>query len=277
MQLTLSIIMERLGRHRFDPGDFEIVPLEVHVSQLDPAFDGYRIAHISDIHMGHWITAERLTGLVQLVNGLEPDTVAITGDFVSYVLDQVAVDLVSGLRLLRPKDAAVAVLGNHDHWLDAAQVRSLLADSDILDLSNDVHTVRRSEAMLHIAGVDDVMVGHHQLDMVLDKLPATGAAVLLCHEPDFADISAATGRFALQLSGHSHGTQLVPPKLGAVIRGPHFRNYPIGRYEVNGMTQYTNRGVGTNTLRLRINCPPEIALITLRSTVSEERRKQSRQ
>lgn len=267
MQLTLATMMKSLGRHRFDPTDFDITSHQVFIPHLDPAFEGYRIVHLTDIHMGHWITAERLAGVVELVNAQEPDLVAITGDFVSYVLDEIAADMVASLRRLNPKDATVAVLGNHDHWLGAMAVRSVLQASNIIDLSNDIHTLRREQALLHIAGVDDVMVGADHLDGVLEKLSAPGTAVLLAHEPDFADTSAASGRFSLQLSGHSHGSQFVLPVRGPLIRGPHFRKYPIGRYELNGMTLYTSRGIGTNALRLRINCPPEIAVFTLHSTL----------
>jgi uncharacterized protein len=263
MQLSLAAGMRRLGRHRFNPLDFDITTHEVTIPRLAPAFDGYRIAHISDIHMGHWVTAERLAGVVELINDQAPDLVAITGDFVSYVLDEIAADMIGSLRRLRPKDATVAVLGNHDHWLGAAAVRRLLHASDVLDLSNNLFTLRRREARLHIAGVDDVMVGADHLPGVLTRLPSAETAVLLAHEPDFADISAASGRFSLQLSGHSHGSQIVLPVRGPLIRGPYFRKYPIGRYEVNGMTLYTTRGIGTHVLRLRVNCPPEIALLTL--------------
>ena len=265
MQLAMAAAMEWLGRHHFDPDDFDVVPLRVSIPRLDPAFDGYRIVHLSDIHMGHWMTAARLAGVAQLVNAQKPDLVAITGDFVSYVVDEVANDLVAGLSLLQARDMVAATLGNHDHWLDAAKVRGLLQKGGIRDLSNDVATVHRRGAMLHVAGVDDVIVGQDRLDTVLDKLPSPDAAVLLCHEPDFADVSAASGRFHLQLSGHSHGTQMVLPRVGTFIRGHYFRKYPIGRYDVNGMTLYTNRGVGTNTIRLRINCPPEITVVTLRA------------
>jgi predicted MPP superfamily phosphohydrolase len=262
-QRTISAFMDRLGRNRFNAADFEIVPLEVIIPQLDPAFAGYRIVHISDIHIGHWVTAERLAGAVQLVNAQEPDLVAITGDFVSYVLDDVAEGLVPGLSQLRSQDGTVAVLGNHDHWLDAGTVRGLLQRSGVFTLDNDLYVVRRGDAVLQIAGVDDVIVGEERLDRVLEKLPQTGATILLCHEPDFADVSAVSGRIALQLSGHSHGSQVVLPWRGALFRGHYFRKYPIGRYNINGMTLYTNRGLGTHTLRVRLNCPPEITVITL--------------
>jgi predicted MPP superfamily phosphohydrolase len=221
--------------------------------------------------MGHWITPERLAGVVELINAQLPDLVAITGDFVSYVLDDVAGDMVASLRQLRARDGTVAVLGNHDHWLGATAVRRLLHAGEVIDVSNDVYSVRRQGATLHIAGVDDVLVGADHLPGVLDKLLEPGTAVLLAHEPDFADISAASGRFSLQLSGHSHGSQIVLPIRGPLVRGPYFRKYPLGRYEVAGMTLYTTRGVGTHIVRLRINCPPEIAVFTLHKRPSYER------
>ncbi|MCB8944462.1 MAG: metallophosphoesterase [Ardenticatenaceae bacterium] len=263
MQGAVATFMRGIGRHHFDPADFDITFHEVFVPHLDSDFEGYRLVHVSDIHMGHWITPERLAGVVDLVNDQKPDLIAITGDFVSYLLDEVAGAMVASLRQLAPRDATVAVLGNHDHWLGAAAVRRLLHASDVIDLSNTVHTLRRRTANLHIAGVDDVLVGADHLPGVLNKLTEPGAAVLLAHEPDFADVSAASGRFSLQLSGHSHGSQIVLPLRGPLVRGPYFKKYPIGRYDVQGMTLYTTRGLGTHMVRLRINCPPEITVITL--------------
>jgi predicted MPP superfamily phosphohydrolase len=264
-QRTLSNGMRRLGRHRFHARDFSITHETVALAGLDAAFYGYQIVHVSDFHIGHWLTAERLHGAVQLINAQRPDLVAITGDFVSYALDPFAADLVTALRQLRPRDAVVAVLGNHDHWLDAGRVRKILQESGVIELENDVYLVWRGGACLPIAGVDDAMVGKARLDVVLEKLPDSGLAVLLAHEPDFADISAASGRFGLQLSGHSHGGQIVLPRYGPIVRGPLFKRYPIGRYQVGSMVQYTNRGLGTHVLRLRVNCAPEITRIILKS------------
>jgi len=98
---------------------------------------------------------------------------------------------------------------------------------------------------------------------VLAKLPPSGPAILLAHEPDFADVSATTGRFSLQISGHSHGGQLIMPGIGTLVRAPHARKYPLGRYQIGDMVQYTSRGIGTNVFWLRVNCPPEITIFTL--------------
>ncbi|CAN5776038.1 hypothetical protein BH23ACT11_BH23ACT11_07590 [soil metagenome] len=144
-------------------------------------------------------------------------------------------------------------------------MRRVIRESGITDLSNAVHTMERKDAVLNIAGVDDVMERQDRLDLVLDRLPSAGAAILLAHEPDFADTSAAARRFDLQLSGHSHGGQVRMPLLGAPVLPPLAREYPAGHYEVGEMLQYTNRGVGMIEPRVRFNCRPEITVFTLGS------------
>jgi uncharacterized protein len=246
--------------------------------RLARPFDGYRVVQISDFHLDGWMTPERLERVVDLVNEQAPDLVVITGDFVA-----VSVDYISGLPgplgRLRAPDGVVAVLGNHDHLNDADAVRSALSSAGVVDVSNDVRTLRRDGAALHLCGVDSVMEGYDRLDEVLAVLDAAepGCAVLLAHEPDFADESAATGRFDLQLSGHSHGGQVRIPFLKApyvvpLLSGlgfsfvpPLIYKYPSGLYEVGEMYQYTNRGLGVIYARFRLNCRPEITVLTLRA------------
>jgi len=266
MQIAMSDFRDKLGIHEFDVRDFEVVNLKVNIPDLDPAFKDYRIVHISDIHLGQWISAKRLEGVVNLVNKQKPDLIAITGDSVSYVVNEAVLDMLRYLKNLKPQDAIVAVLGNHDHWIGAEEIRKVMNESRIIELENDVYTIERGDAMLHIAGVDSITLEKHDLDAVLRKLPESGPAILLAHEPDFADVSAATGRFSLQLSGHSHGGQMIIPGLGTPFRGSQFRKYPLGEYKVENMVQYTNRGLGTNIFWIRINCPPEITILTLHSS-----------
>ena len=267
-QRTLSAAMHRLGRDSFQRGDFLITPLEIIVPGLDPVFDGYRIVHFSDIHLGHWVSSERLEGIISLINEQQPDLVVNTGDFVSYVFDELAQDMISSFRRISAKDGALAVLGNHDHWLDAERVRQALRAGGFQLLDNDVTTITRGAANLHVAGVDDVIAEADRLDQVMERMPKTGPALILVHEPDFADETAATGRFFLQLSGHSHGMQIRVPGVRHLLRARYFKKYPAGRYQVKGMVQYTSNGVGTHALRLRINCPPEIVVVTLKTANS---------
>jgi predicted MPP superfamily phosphohydrolase len=139
----------------------------------------------------------------------------------------------------------------------------MLKACNIVDLTNTIFTISREGESLHLCGVDDVWEGDVQLDSVLGQLPEAGSAILLAHEPDFADESAATGRFDLQLSGHSHGGQVVIPFFGPPILPYLGRKYPIGLYKVGDMLHYTNRGVGMARLPIRLNCPPEITIFTL--------------
>jgi len=266
MQIAMSGFRDKLGIHEFDARDFEIVDVKVSIPDLDPSFNDYRIVHISDIHLGQWISAKRIEGVVNLVNKLKPDLVAITGDSVSYVVNEPVLEMLRFLKNLKPKDATVAVLGNHDHWVGAEEIRKVMDESKIIELENDVYTLKRGGAMLYIAGVDSITLEKHDLDVVLRKLPSSGPAILLAHEPDFADESAATGRFSLQLSGHSHGGQMIIPGIGTPFRGSKFKKYPLGEYQVGDMVQYTNRGLGTNVFWIRINCPPEITILRLQSS-----------
>jgi len=260
---TIKQLDGHISNGIFEPNDVEVNHIKLYLPRLDRLFYGYRIVQISDIHIGTWINYKRLTGIIDIVNQHQPDLIVLTGDFVTFEPLRFADELTSCLSKLAPHDAALAVLGNHDHWTDADVVREVLKDSNILDLSNKFFTINRGDEKLHIAGVDVSIEELDRLDLVLDQLPPDGAAILLAHEPDFADQSALTGRFDLQLSGHSHGGQINLPVIGIPILPPKGRKYPSGLYQINGMSLYTNRGVGTAVMQLRWNCPPEITVFTL--------------
>lgn len=130
-----------------------------------------------------------------------------------------------------------------------------------------MYTIERDGEKLNISGIDSCTVGADDLNKVLDKLPEDGASILLVHEPDFAKISAKTKKFDLQMSGHSHGGQLVIPGVKTTpFRCSYSVKYPVGLYKVDDMIQYTSKGLGTNTFWLRVNCNPEITLFYLKTT-----------
>jgi uncharacterized protein len=244
----------------------EVRPVTVTLPRLAPEFDGYRLVQFGDLHLDDWSKPERLHRIVDKVNEQRPDLVAITGDFASYSAKELDEErLIEGLRALRARDGAVAILGNHDYLTDVKLVRRCIREGRVTELINGVRTLRRGEAALHIAGIDDVMEGKSRLDLVLGQLPEDGAAILLAHEPDFADVSSATGRFDLQLSGHSHGGQVAVPFLRRLILPPFSQRYTSGLYDVRGMIQYTSRGIGFVHARLRFMCRPEITVFTLRA------------
>ena len=253
-----------------EPGRVIVESLSLKLGRLTQAFHGLRLAQISDIHMGGWMNAERLQHVADIVIAQRPDLLLLTGDFlIGHIFDksseQHIQDLINVLTPLAKTIPSFAVLGNHDYWTNPKAVREMLTVSGITDLTNSVFTLTRGDQHLHLCGVDDVWEGNVRLEDTLSQLTNDGAAILLAHEPDFADQSAVTGRFDLQLSGHSHGGQVVFPFLGPPILPYLGQKYPSGLYKVQEMYQYTNRGVGTGRLPIRINCPPEITILTLKS------------
>jgi uncharacterized protein len=255
------VFLGSIYAHKIEPIWFEVSQIDVNLPKLDRAFDGYRIVQISDLHAGDGIDRSQLEKVVEAVNAQNPDLVVITGDHISRIPKQ-HLELLDTLSQLHPRDRTISILGNHDVFNDAEPIRKAIQQAGITLLENTVYTVNRSGATLHIAGVGDVFAKQDKLDRVLAQLPSTGAAIMLAHEPDFADETAATGRFGLQLSGHSHGGQIRLP----IYKGytPLLaRKYPLGLYQVGKMIQYTNRGIGMIKIYARFNCRPEISVFNL--------------
>lgn len=249
-----------------EPRRLEVVRLELTLPRLAAEFDGYRVVQIGDLHLDDWSKPARLGRISDLVNVERPDLIVVTGDFASYSAKRLDTEkLVGALRRLSAPDGALAILGNHDYLTDVDLIRQCIREAGLTELLNEAVTLGRGGSELHVAGIDDVMEGRSRLDLVLRELPESGAAILLAHEPDFADVAAATGRFDLQLSGHSHGGQVRVPLLGKAVLPPFSQRYTRGLHEVGGMLLYTNRGLGTVHARLRFGCRPEITVLTLRS------------
>ena len=182
------------------------------------------------------------------------------------LMDDYEKSLEKSFKKLDAEYGKFGVLGNHDHWMGADKVRTIFKNSNIIDLSNDVYTLQKGDDYLNMAGVDSCTVCADNLDKVLEKLPENIPSILLAHEPDFANESSKTNRFDLQISGHSHGGQFIIPKVETTpFRGPNSTKYPVGLYKIGNMTQYTSKGLGTNSFRIRINCKPEITIITLKT------------
>ncbi|GAB4527160.1 MAG: metallophosphoesterase [Anaerolineae bacterium] len=261
-----------LGYARYiEPQWFQVKRVQLRLPRLDRAFDGYRIAQISDVHFDDWITVDQLARAVALVNRQKPDLIVFTGDFVSNgrLRPENAAALTETLKALTAPDGVVAIFGNHDYYAKRRaipQLETIMRDSHMRSLNNAVMTLKRKGATLHIAGVDDLIAAEMRLDLVLDALPEEGAAVLLAHEPDIADFSAATGRFDVQLSGHTHDGQVNIAFLRRLVLPMYGRRYVAGLHRVKEMQLYVNRGLGTVSIPFRLNARPEITLITLRHT-----------
>jgi uncharacterized protein len=213
---------------KIEPNWIEVSNVPLKLPRLPRAFSGFRLVQISDIHAGYWMTPERFASIVELIKEQSPDLVAVTGDVIlaygGMPDDQPVLDEFGKVfKKIADDYETIAVLGNHDYWYDADKVKSVLKRAGARVLMNSVHSLERGGERLHIAGVDDIYENQADLDAVLSALPRDGGAILLAHEPDFADISAATGRFDLQISGHSRTVgQVSLPFIGPLVF-PSFR------------------------------------------------------
>lgn len=258
-----------------EPFWLDVMHISLELPHLDPVFAGFRLAQISDIHLSEALTIEDLSEAFSHVLDAKTDLIALTGDYVEdrHTLRQYRDSFSAALRMLSEQAPVTAILGNHDYYVGLNTTRKILLDGGVQLLENDVLSVTRGNARLHIAGLDDVVQGEPRLRDVVSQIPEGEAAVLLAHEPDYAVISARTGRFDLQISGHSHGGQVVLPLVGAPML-PHLgKKYPSGLYQVGRMLQYTNRGLGTTSPHVRFHCRPEVTIITLQPGAGQEARR----
>ena len=253
----------------------QVTRLEIPLSRLPRAFDGFTIAQLSDFHYEHHFSVTPIRKAVEMVNALHPDLIALTGDFVTVpVLEaltgnprrfaETAEPCAKLLQDLRAPMGRFAVLGNHDGSSDPSRVARALRDHGMPVLINRAVPLVRGRDRIWLAGIDDVLEGRPDVALALENIPSGELTILLAHEPDFADEASLTP-VDLQLSGHSHGGQVWIPGIGAPWLPMLARRYPRGLYRVGNMTLYTNLGLGTIHAPVRINCPPEITLITLRS------------
>ena len=256
---------------KFNPKNIDLVEIDIELDNLGWNFHNYRILNLADIHLGQWVNPDYLNDLVDYVNTLNFDLITLTGDYVSYNMEDYDIALKSSFKKLKAKDGKYGILGNHDHWMGSEIIRDIFEKSDIVDLSNDVVRLSKGDDHLNLAGVDSCTVCADNLDEVLAKLDENCPTILLAHEPDFAKESSQTGRIDFQISGHSHGGQFIIPKFETTpFRGPYSTKYPVGLYKVNDMIQYTSKGLGTNSFRIRINCKPEITIITLKTKMKQK-------
>jgi predicted MPP superfamily phosphohydrolase len=154
-------------------------------------------------------------------------------------------------------------MGNHDYWLDIEAVQAAFNAARLPVLYNAGLAIGVGKALLYLAGVDDGQAGRPDMKLALDQAPAGAPVVLLLHEPDLADLTCLDPRVSLQLSGHTHGGQVLVPGKPPFFQPFLGKKYPYGLYKTRDLWLYTNRGLGCISVPLRINCPPEITQFIL--------------
>lgn len=242
----------------------ELSQVTVNLPRLPAEFDGLTIAHLSDIHYGQFIPADYVQRCVEIVNGLQPDLVALTGDF-TFGAKAHSEPCGEILSALKARIGKFAVLGNHDHYNSAGRVTRALRQGGITVLVDDKECLEKKGEKLWLFGVDDLYHGDTDLVQLYKDCPPTQARITLAHNPDFIDEYVDKQQHTdFMLSGHTHGGQIRFPLLGA----PHMKllghEYVMGLQRKDMMQLYTTRGIGTVGPPVRFLCPPEIVLYTLR-------------
>lgn len=255
----------------WEPNRPRIVRKDFLLPRWPERLNGFTIALLSDFHYDPAFSVHPLHASIPLVNALRPDLIALTGDFVSVPFfgneKKAAADAEPCASLLRQMNAPCglwAVLGNHDWNTDPGHVTRALAAEGIRVLANESVAIERDGSRFWLAGVNDVISRTADLKKTLHVVPAGESVVLLAHEPDFAD-HAALFPIDLQLSGHSHGGQVRIPMLPPLYLPDMAKKYVMGTYQIGPLILYTNAGLGTVDVPIRLNCPPEITLLTLRA------------
>jgi hypothetical protein len=261
----LALYSGEIGRHEID-----IVNRTFYLANLPTGFHGYRIAQLSDIHLDEFTEPFFLEHIVKKINDLTPDLVLLTGDFIThgaftFIAGSHAINRCAEILTTLKAPQRYAVLGNHDVAFNGPLVTQALTTRGTPVLINQFAPIERNGGRLWLAGVDDPGTSRPDLSLAIPAKP-DGPVILMAHEPDYANnvtIHPQGHLVDLMLAGHSHGGQIQLPFLGPLVLPPMGRIYPEGFYQLKRMQLYVNRGIGTVGLPFRLNCPPEITLLTL--------------
>jgi uncharacterized protein len=276
LQLTAGAGVVALGVDSavLEPNHPQLVRLEIPLARLPEGFDGFTIVQLSDFHYDPYLSIIAIRRAVEMTNQLSPDLVVLTGDFVTVPVwgrfrDRSHAALTAEpcanlLSQIRAPMGRFCVLGNHDASSHKRLITEILNSYRLPVLDNQSFPLERNGARLWLVGVDDCLDGQPDIELALKGIPPNEAVIMLVHEPDVAD-RVNTYPVDLQLSGHSHGGQVWIPGIGAPWLPKLAHKYPRGLRQVGPLTLYTNFGLGTIRVPVRLNCPPEVTLITLRA------------
>jgi predicted MPP superfamily phosphohydrolase len=256
--------LHRIWRRTID--NIEVVPINLPVRQLAPSLTGVVACQISDLHVDRDEDLARLHSAVTAINNQKPDLVFLTGDYFSGgdTMRRYAREFTRTIAELRPSAGIFAILGNHDHWASASFVSEALHRAGGEVLSNENRHVSLRGAQLAIVGIDDLWSRRAEPGRAFQGIDADDSSIVLAHNPDTA-LYTRHLQPGVMLSGHTHGGVVRIPYYGSPIKSilRIGKKYYSGLNRYNEFYIYTNRGLGTFWLRIRINCRPEVSLFNL--------------
>ncbi len=243
---------------------FVITKVDVPIKGLDPKFDGYRIAHLSDLHIGTLTTAAWGKRWTRAANAEAPDLTVITGDMVTSGVAYHE-DIAEVLSTLRAKDGVFVSMGNHDYFGEGEPLISLINARGARVLRNEGRRLERDGAVVYLAAIDDTWTRRDDMDKALRDRPPGATTILLAHDPERFRQAAKRG-VALTLSGHTHGGQIAMPFFYKQISLSHIaHHFHIGLYTDGDATLYVHPGLGTTGPPMRLGIAPAVVVLTLRA------------
>ncbi len=259
-----------LGHGIYETEMLTVRHLSVRVRHLPAPFSGATIAFLSDFHHSQVVPRAYLERVVATANALEADYIVLGGDYVtagwkynllhgkSYIAPCFEV-----LSKLRARSGKYGVTGNHDTSVGLDEVNSAMTAAGIFNLSNRGVWLERNGTRLRLCGVGDLLTQSRHLPAALGDATERDAVILATHNPDYAE-HMDDPRVGLILSGHTHGGQVVLPIIGAPVNPSYFgQKYLYGLVQAPHTQVYVTRGIGVLPIPIRVNCPPEIAVLTL--------------
>jgi uncharacterized protein len=241
----------------FERHAIRVERVDLPLADLPPALEGLKVGLLTDVHHSALVPASDVVRSVELLNAERPDLIVLGGDYVSFTDRAYMGPVAEMLGLLDAPHGIFAIIGNHD---DGRHMPAALARQGIETLADARTHVEIRGERLHLAGLE---FWTRSLDRIASVVRGAGTPLLLLAHDPRRIVEAATLGVAGVLSGHTHGGQIVLPGFGAVAA----RKFPVpaGRFTRNGSEMFVSRGVGTVVVPLRINCPPEVAVVTLRA------------
>jgi predicted MPP superfamily phosphohydrolase len=258
----------------YERTDIETTHQRVKLRRLPKAFDGFRVAQLSDIHIGPFMSADEIRRCVRMVNQLKPDLVALTGDFITWDASTEGA-LVEALDGLQAPFGVLGCLGNHERWADTEDsLTRLFTARGVKILRHEHARLESGGEQLNLIGVDyqtrrrfgppgDRIVGQYLEGVQALMLPDT-LNILLSHNPNTFDRAAELG-IDLSLAGHTHGGQVTLEFISPHLSPSRLITpYARGWFQIGESRLYVNRGIGTIGVPIRIDSPPEITLLELK-------------
>lgn len=280
-------------RNGDDTDNFQLVESTVAIKNLPAAFEGYRIGFLTDMHLGVYVPTEWVDQSVSMLRRAGVDLLLLGGDFI-WLPDRVLKERLYPIRnptflreeedltvaaqifstiaditaQLKPRDGTFAVLGNHDRWTDPRACVEEFRKKEIKVLLNERAVIERAGQELSLIGVDDYWTGVPSIPPLGARAPGQEVRILLAHNPDYISelLRTKLPDLDLSLSGHTHGGQVKLPLMGSIHYNIEDLRFREGFYRDKLLTSYTSRGIGVVEIPFRLNCPPEITLLTLTRT-----------